>query len=152
MSDSAADRPRSSAVVILLPVYNDWDALALVLSTLEAALQQSGIQAEVVVVDDASTRAAPDQPWSGSGPSAITKVTVLTLKRNFGHQRAIALGLAYIEANLLPPEVVVMDADGEDDPADVPKLIQKCRELGGRRMIFARREKRSPNFTGPASE
>jgi hypothetical protein len=77
---------------------------------------------------------------------AITKVEILELRRNLGHQRAIAIGLAYIHANEPCQAVLVMDGDGEDDPRDVPRLIEHYRKLGGKKVIFARRTQRSESF------
>lgn len=77
---------------------------------------------------------------------AFTKIEVLELRRNLGHQRAIAIGLAYIQANEPCQAVVVMDGDGEDDPRDVPRLIEHYRKLGGKKVVFARRAQRSESF------
>jgi cellulose synthase/poly-beta-1,6-N-acetylglucosamine synthase-like glycosyltransferase len=70
-------------------------------------------------------------------------VQLLTLRRNVGHQRAIAVGLAYVHEHIACDAVVVMDADGEDDPADVPRLVARCAEDRFEKIIFARRAKRS---------
>ena len=70
----------------------------------------------------------------------------MRLLRNVGHQRALAVGLSYAHAHDLCDVVVVMDADGEDDPADVPRLLAKCAEDGNRSIVFARRAKRSEGF------
>ena len=100
----------------------------------------------VLVVDDGSIRERGDgAPW---GPlEAIERMEVLTLRRNLGHQRAIAIGLAYIEARLEPEAVVVMDGDGEDDPRDIPRLLDRLRAEGGRKIVFAERSRRSESST-----
>src|SRR5688572_21796159 len=106
-------------LVILMPVYNDWKALALLLPNLERELNANGLRADLLIVDDGSTVPTP----SGLGQipfTSIETIDILSLRRNLGHQRAIAVGLAYIEANLFCHAVVVMDCDGEDDPRDVP--------------------------------
>ena len=63
--------------------------------------------------------------------SVYRRIDVLRLRRNLGHQRAIAIGLAYVEDCLSATRVVVMDGDGEDDPADVPR----CSSDSKRRAI-----------------
>jgi hypothetical protein len=68
-------------------------------------------------------------------------VKVLNLKRNMGHQRAIALGLAYVQEHEPCDAVVVMDGDGEDKPEDVPSLL-KVLERAGSQVVFAERGKR----------
>ena len=64
---------------------------------------------------------------------------MLQLRRNLGHQRAIAVGLAYAEEHDPCDVVVIMDGDGEDDPKDVPRLLACCRQAGGREIVFAER-------------
>src|SRR5262249_27115946 len=76
----------------------------------------------------------------------ITSVTVVHLGRNVGHQRAIAIGLAYVHANRGCRAVVVMDADGEDDPDDVPRLVAAC-ERERSSMVFGHRAERSEGRT-----
>ena len=66
--------------------------------------------------------------------------------RNLGHQRAIAIGLSFIHRERICDAVLVMDADGQDLPEDVPRLIQKFREAGERKVIFAERIRRSESL------
>jgi hypothetical protein len=82
----------------------------------------------------------------GGDLAAIRQIRVLRLRRNLGHQRAIAVGLAYAEANLPCRAVVVMDSDGEDDPRDVPRLLQQCQAGQYQKIVFAERSKRSENW------
>jgi glycosyltransferase involved in cell wall biosynthesis len=130
-------------LVVLLPVFNDWAALRKLLGGLDRALASGAIEADVLVVDDGST-----QPFDPSGLDldlrAIRRVEVLHLRRNLGHQRAIAIGLAFIEAERpLCRAVVLMDSDGEDAPEDVPRLIARCEQEGRHKIVFAERTKRS---------
>ncbi len=133
-----------SKLTILMPVYNDWRALALLLPALDRELKADGLNADIVLVDDGSTLAAPAD-WPGR-LEAIGAIEVLSLRRNLGHQRAIAVGLSYIEANRPPGAVVVMDSDGEDDPKDVPRLARACAASGGEKIVFAARIKRSEGW------
>jgi glycosyltransferase involved in cell wall biosynthesis len=137
-------------LVVLMPLYNDWAALPPLLERLEGALARAGLTAEVVVVDDGSSVVpGPDECRAPGDAKAITSVTVLHLGRNVGHQRAIAIGLAYLHAHRPCDAVVVMDADGEDAPEDVTALVEACR-AGGDRLVFAQRAERSegPMFRG----
>jgi len=123
-------------------VFNDWQALALLLQRLDGCL--SGYErVEVVLIDDGSTQ-PPGVHLEGLALRQIARVLRLPLRRNLGHQRAIAVGLCWIEQNLPDCDaVVVMDADGEDAPADVPRLIDKLIEQHRRAIVFAKRTKRS---------
>src|SRR5579862_4189479 len=105
--------------VILIPLYNDWDALALLLPELDRVFTAHGIFPEVLIVDDSSTIPRPEK-LAGAPLSAIRSVTVLETRRNLGHQRALAVGMVYIHEHIPCRVVVVMDADGEDRPRDIP--------------------------------
>ena len=129
-------------VIVLLPVFNDWLSLSLLIPQLDETLAAHRFTAELVVVDDASTTEV-DPGIVKARLSAITSVGVVRLRRNLGHQRAIAIGLAFIHAHAAEAPVVVMDADGEDEPSDVPRLIKKCCDEGGVPIVFAERRKRS---------
>jgi hypothetical protein len=132
-------------LIILMPVYNDWGALSILLPSLERELNADGLTAEVLMVDDGST--IPVLPILGQCSfTAIESVDILSLRRNLGHQRAIAVGLCYIEANRPYHTVVVMDCDGEDDPSDVPRLVRECLANEGQKIIFAARTRRAESL------
>src|SRR5262249_10223862 len=77
---------------------------------------------------------------------ALICIDILHLRRNLGSQRAIAIGLAYIEENITCGAVVLMDSDGEDDPRDVPRLLAKYQQEAGKKIVFAGRARRSESF------
>jgi glycosyltransferase involved in cell wall biosynthesis len=131
-------------IVIVTPVFDDWEALALLLRAVDKALSTVQVQAHVLVVDDGSFT---DMPASlGNGLSvAIESVDVLHLRRNLGHQRAIAVGLVYIHEHLPGQPVLIMDSDGEDRPEDLPRLIAAFRE-SPEQIVFAARRKRLESF------
>lgn len=132
-------------LVILMPVYNDWDAAMRLFPLLDNELIANQMKAEILIVDDGSTDPIP-QNLRQTSFSGIESIDVLSLRRNLGHQRAIAIGLCFVEANRPCDAVVVMDCDGEDDPRDVYRLVQECIAHGGRKIIFAARVRRSENF------
>ncbi len=129
-------------IVILIPVFNDWEAANVLLDGLDQALARQPFgSAEVLFVDDGSTLAVP----SGFGArkfTALKRVDILRLRRNLGHQRAIAVGLVFVYQNLARRAVVVMDGDGEDKPEDIATLAAKFEQENGRDIIFAERSKR----------
>lgn len=143
MTSTAETEPTGSdaGIVIMVPMFNDWASLRLLLDDLDATLGREGLRARVLVVDDGSTIDEDGASW---GPyKAIGPVEVVGLRRNLGHQRAIAIGLPYIERNIPCRAVVLMDSDGEDAPADVPRLLARLEEEGGRKVVFAERARRS---------
>ncbi len=129
------------ALTSLMPVYNDWESARLVIEQLDPG----GVTAVVLVVDDCSTDARPD-PWLTGQLKHIARVEILRLRRNLGHQRALAIGLSYLHAERTSETIVVMDADGEDRPEDVPRLVARFNELRRREVVFAARMRRSENL------
>jgi hypothetical protein len=130
---------------ILIPVYEDWKALHLLLPLLDQELSASGFRADLLIVDDGSSESNFLTEKEKCFRS-IETIDILSLRRNVGHQRAIAVGLSYLEASQLCHPVVVMDCDGEDDPGDVPRLIKECSAHQDRKIIFAARTRRSESF------
>lgn len=129
-------------MLIVIPVYDDWEALSLLISRLDAALASAGRRADLLVIDDASPT-EPPETGLGEGARAIGVVDVLRLRRNVGHQGAIAIGLAFVEVSTTANPIVVMDADGEDRPEDVLRLVERCEQAAGRRIVLAKRAIRS---------
>ena len=144
-SDKERSMAENQPIIIMIPVFNDWKAVELLLISLDEHLYHKNIQADVLIVDDASSIPIHND-FISEGLKAIQRIEVLELRRNIGHQRAIAIGLSYIEANVLCQAVVVMDGDGEDEPRDVIRLIQKCERKGYEKAVFARRSKRSESL------
>jgi hypothetical protein len=132
----------SRDLAVLMPVYDDWPALALLAARLDEALSQAGLTAEIMAVDDGSPVPPAEDLFRGVEHKSLRAITAIRLGRNMGHQRAIAVGLAYIERHRPQSDVVVMDADGEDDAADVVRLLHAGAADRGR-VVFARRAARS---------
>lgn len=125
--------------VILAPSFEDSPSVSLLLQGLSVL----GIpMLHVLIVDDGSV----EHPTrlSSAFPCQFS-ITILQLRQNTGHQRAIAIGINYIADNFPASNVVIMDADGEDMPSDVLKILRK---LGGDRseIVVASRRKRSAPF------
>ena len=131
-----------SSLVILIPIYDDWESLSILLRNIDYCLTNSKIKISIVVIDDASTISCPRSQFMNAWKS-INDFTVVELRRNLGSQRAIAIGLAYIERNIECDSVVVMDGDGEDKPEDISRLINKGCDENLRKVVFAYRRKRS---------
>lgn len=135
-----------SPLIILMPIYNDWDALSRLLPALAREMSASDLRATILLVDDGSTVPTPKNFGAGNH-SPIERIDILHLRRNLGHQRAIAVGLSYIEANRPCHRVAIMDCDGEDDPRDVPRLVRECLAHEDQKIIFAARARRSEGLT-----
>lgn len=132
-------------VVLLLPVFNDWRAVGLLLPGLAEALEGVDGPVGVLLVDDGSTDAVPDDLCAGL-PTRLSWLRVLRLRRNLGHQRAIAVGLCHVYDTVPCRAVVVMDADGEDKPEDAARLIAQADQGPGNSIVFAERRRRAESL------
>ena len=130
---------------LVTPVFNDWASLAKLLAELDQTLQSHGAIVDVIAVNDASTTAVEGELSKGLEAKTIQSVTILDVKTNVGHQFAMALGLQHAAENATFDAVIVMDADGEDRPSDVIKLLQIWR-ANPRSLVVARRTKRSESI------
>lgn len=133
-------------IIFLVPVHDDWESLEKLIKITVAEFADSDLLLEILVIDDGSPRSFAESGMTLSALPAISKVSVLELKRNLGHQRAIALGLTYIEENIPGDIVLIMDGDGEDKPSEAKGLIEKCYAENLSKIVFGRRAKRSENL------
>jgi glycosyltransferase involved in cell wall biosynthesis len=106
-------------LVIVTPVYEDTEASSILFQELAVSFSN---KVYIVAVDDGSVREPVD---IASIENAQLHGVVIRLKRNVGHQRAIAIGLNYV-VNHLPDSqhVIVMDSDGEDLPGSINDLLK----------------------------
>jgi len=135
------EQDHTARLIVLIPVFNDWNAVALLLPALDHVLGESPMRVEVLLIDDGSTE--PLQPaLLAQHFEHLHAVQILHLRRNLGHQRAIAVGLVHVHKHLPCAAVVVMDGDGEDRPRDVARLIDELLSDRQTTIIFAERAKR----------
>lgn len=136
--------PMRQRLINLIPVYEDWSALRVLLEKIDKELVNSEHEVSVLIVDDASVTPPPEDLLEKR--QVIAGIRIVRLKVNLGHQRAIAIGLSYAQANLPQGTVVILDADGEDRPEDISRLFQRSVETGGRHVVFAERAIRSESL------
>ncbi len=122
---------------LLIPVFNDWESCSQLMAAIEKEIQKrEGLQIQFFIVNDCSTDESPIYP---------SNIHVIHLNRNVGHQRAIAIGLCYINDNAPSDYVVVMDGDGEDKASDIKTLLEKAIQEKDK-IIFGTRKKRYEGF------
>lgn len=129
-------------LLVLMPVRDDWASGSELIRRLDQTLSSSTCGVDILMVDDGSLQTCSTADFQ-SQFSAVRAVRVLRLRRNLGHQRAIAIGLAYIQEHGRYDAVVVMDSDGEDTPQGVLELLAAYSENHGETAIFAERSRRS---------
>ena len=123
-------------VTILCPLFNDSESLNQLLINLEKSFSHlTDYSFKVVVVNDGST-----EPFHLQTKPAYP-VQLIHLYRNIGHQKALAVGLAYIKDNIACDKVLVMDTDGEDRPEDALELLLSSAKNTAQ-VVFAHRQSR----------
>ena len=132
-------------LTILVPVFNDWTAVRFLVERIDSVFGQLGWTAEVVLVNDGSLEPVPEQ-FPATPPRNIQQIQSVDLRTNLGHQRALCVGLVHLQQSGVTTPVVVMDADGEDAPSDIPRLLERFVAEGNRKVIFAARRLRAEGF------
>jgi len=128
-----------------MPLRDDWASVAELICRLDRTLAGYPGFFQILVVDDGSIKKAGPGTF-GASYSTVRCIRVLRLRRNLGHQRAIAIGLAHLESTTPCDAVLVMDADGEDTPEGVLQLLDAFAAKQGAAAIFAERSRRSESF------
>ena len=108
---------------IIVPVYNEADNLGSLLDEIYQALSEQDISWKVIFVDDGSE----DNSWAFIKDAAQADpehVTGVSFRRNFGQTAAIEAGIDHAEGDV----IVIMDADLQNDPADIPMMLEKIKE------------------------
>ena len=124
---------------LIVPVYNEEENLPVLIEAVHKALDPLPHTWEVVLVDDGSeddslkvlTRLAEENPQH---------LRVLSFRRNFGQTAAIVAGLDYAKGEI----IVLLDADMQNDPADIPMLLEKLDE--GYDLVSGWRKRRQDTY------
>src|SRR5216684_9103883 len=126
-------------ISVVIPVYNEVEALPELHQTLTDALDRISRSAEIVFVDDGSS----------DGSAAVldalahidARVQVLHLRRNYGQTAALMAAFQHSTGDVIIP----MDGDGQNDPADIPRLLGKLSE--GFDVVSGWRTQRDDRFS-----
>jgi len=125
-------------LTIVLPVYNEAGALPELHAELTTVLSALGKSYEIIAVDDGSRdeSLAVLKQLAQADPHLV----VIALRRNFGQTAALAAGFHYACGQVVVP----LDADGQNDPADIPRLLSKLDE--GYDIVSGWRQNRQEPF------
>jgi dolichol-phosphate mannosyltransferase len=121
---------------MVIPCYNEEGNLRETHRRVTQAVSREGIEYEIVYVDDGSRDATAGMLRDLQAHDS--RVRVVYLSRNFGHQFAVTAGLAYATGDA----VVIMDADLQDPPEVAIQMIQRWKARRG--SSFSQQ----PSFTG----
>jgi len=123
---------------ILIPIYNDWDSLNILLSKIFSLNKNSDNKFNILIIDDCSS-----EKNNKNFNSAFTnEIEILRNEKNIGHGRSIAKGVEYLMKNKQFNFLIVMDGDGEDRPEEISELVNKSLN-NSNKTITANRVKRS---------
>lgn len=133
------DETRAFGLVsFVIPAYNEVESLPTVLREIAEMLDTVGIDAEVIVVDDGSRDGTGRAVAEAAADDA--RIRLVALRRNRGKAHALQAGFDEVKGDI----VVLMDADGQDDAAELPKLLDALD--GGVDLVTGQRAVRHDRF------
>ena len=131
-------------VSVAIPIYNEVALLPELLQRVDTVLSElPGGPHEIVMVDDGSTDGSRQALFRAA--AAETRLVVVALSRNFGHQAALSAALDHVTGDV----VVLMDGDLQDPPEAIPLLLRT--HLEGYDVVYARRVRRKEGWLLRAS-
>jgi len=138
LSENARIDSAESFLSVVIPVYNEGQNLRALHNELLAVLSEMDRDYEIIYVDDGST----DQGLAILKEIAANNeaITVIQLRRNFGQTAAISAGIDFARGQV----VVCLDADLQNDPADIPRLLAKLAE--GYDLVSGWRQQRQDHW------
>ena len=109
-------------IVILTPVYNDWNNLGKLLKKINKVFEVSiNNTFDLVIVNDCSKENYNHKKYK---LKMINKIILVNLEKNVGSQRAIAIGLKYLKKNYKKNfKTIIIDSDGQDNPKIISKIL-----------------------------
>ena len=125
-------------ISIVIPLFNEEDNISLLYERITEAGKTWDETYELILVDDGSYDSSLEQLKRLA--SKDSRIRIIKLSRNFGHQAAITAGLRYATGDA----AVIMDGDLQDPPEELSIFLDKWRE--GYHVVYAVRVKRKENF------
>lgn len=112
----------SYQVSVIVPVYNEVESLPILIESIATALQQTDLVYEIICVDDGS------KDGSGELLKKLARerqdLRAVILRRNYGQSAAMSAGFDHARGDA----IITMDGDLQNDPADIPLLLEKLNE------------------------
>ncbi|MCA9985858.1 MAG: glycosyltransferase family 2 protein [Anaerolineales bacterium] len=133
-----ADTLAEKDLSLVIPMYNEVENLRLLVEEITVALAPLDLDYEILFVDDGSDDGSFD--LLEELHEADPRVCVISFRRNFGQTAGFAAGFAAARGAV----VITMDADRQNDPADIPALLNKLAE--GHDVVNGWRHNRQDNF------
>lgn len=115
---AASSKLTTDLLSIVIPVYNEGENIAPLIAQIHQSLQS--YKYEIIYVDDYSTDHTRERILQLNDPA----VTLVELKKNYGQSMALQAGFDVAKGTL----IITLDGDGQNDPADLPHMIELCRQ------------------------
>jgi glycosyltransferase involved in cell wall biosynthesis len=109
--------PATKDLSLVIPVYNEEENLRPLTEEIHAALDPTGLDYEVIFIDDGSSDASFDCLQELGAEDG--RIVAIRFRRNYGQTAAFAAGFDYAQGAV----IVTLDADRQNDPADIPALV-----------------------------
>ena len=134
MQDTTGERPGPACLSLVVPLFNEEEAIPHLRRRLSDVIARIPATVEILLVNDGSRDATGAEllRWAAED----SRVRVVSLSRNFGHQAAATAGLDYAQGDA----VVLMDGDLQDPPELILDMISEYRR--GFDVVYAQRERR----------
>lgn len=136
--DEPSQEPRlGPAISVVVPIYNEYESLPLLVANIHRGVAATGLPYEIICIDDGST----DGSSEALRQLALQddRLNGILLRRNYGQTAAMAAGFHYARGSI----IVSMDGDLQNDPADIPRLLDRLNE--GFDLVSGWRKNRQDN-------
>ncbi|MBS0013180.1 MAG: glycosyltransferase family 2 protein [Desulfobacterales bacterium] len=136
---NAAETSESVQVSIVVPLYNEQESVGPLVDSITKAVRNIDLSFEIILVDDGST----DRTWTmiESLADAYPGLRGIKFRRNFGQTSAMVAGFEHARGWV----IVTLDGDLQNDPADIPILLDKISE--GYDIVSGWRKNRQDHFS-----
>ncbi len=130
-------------ILILTPVYNDWENLNKLLVKINKIFQNEvKTKFELIIVNDHSSK---NYNFKKFKMKMVKKVTILNLSKNEGSQRAIGVGIKYINKNYKNDfKTIIIDSDGQDNPKIISKMLKLSTKNPKHSLVIDRGQRKEP--------
>ncbi|MCZ7382074.1 MAG: glycosyltransferase family 2 protein [Candidatus Methanoperedens sp.] len=107
---------------VVIPAYNEQENIPHLVKSLEPVMEKLSREYEIVFIDDGSTDNTFDALKEARKNNS--RIKIIKFRKNFGQTAALAAGFAHAKGDV----IITMDSDLQNDPGDIPKLIEKLNE------------------------